>query len=208
MSRIGLPHHARLAGSGALGRTIAAFRLRAVTIELDQLGIVYIAAEGIFYGVQIGAQIIRGELHPVCQPIRYVLHEGIGGRRIVAGHQVAHDQLCVRVQRGPGPDIASAFRCGLGGLHIAFLGVAEGPDFIALDALGPHVANVFIMADHAGFAGVHQKLRNSDLARPRQPCHGADTVTFTEKVKNIGSFGRRELVHGEEYTSPCLSGQA
>ena len=47
-----------------------------------------------------------------------------------------NDQLGVRINRRPRPQIARGFRSSFRGFDVLLLGVAERPDFIALDPLG------------------------------------------------------------------------
>ena len=77
---------------------------------------------------------------------------------VTVANAPSDDQLGVGIDRRPGPDVASAFRRGLGGPHVLVLCVAESPDFIALNALRLHVADRLIMEGRAHCPGINQQL--------------------------------------------------
>ena len=64
------------------------------------------------------------------------------------------------------------------------------------------------MVGLARAARVNEKLGDCIQAHARDPRHGAQAVAFAEQSEDGGALGRGELVHGEDDTSPCLSGQA
>lgn len=85
---------------------------------------------------------VRGELHAIYQMGLQVFHELGGLLGIAATHQPRHDELAVCVDNGPGPDIASEVRGGLGSGNVLGLGVAKRPDPVALDASRGHCARL------------------------------------------------------------------
>lgn len=116
-------------------RVILRARYDAIEDQLDEegpaappaRGTPRVGPEGAFYGLQVGLVAVRRKLHPVCQAARYVVHEHAGIARVPAADVPGNDELGVRVDRGPGPDVPDAFRRGLG--------VAQRPNLIALDPL-------------------------------------------------------------------------
>ncbi len=87
-----------------------------------------------------------------------IVHQDHRAFARTVAHEIGDDQLGIRIDRGPGPHIARAFRCRLRGLHALFLGMTERPDFIALNAAGLHVANRVLVDGQSGFPGFDQQL--------------------------------------------------
>jgi len=75
------------------------------------------------------------------------------------------DQLCVGINRCPRPDVASAFRGRLLRRYVLLFGMAERPDFIALDTACLHIAHCFVMQDQAGLASFETVLIDTSTTR-------------------------------------------
>jgi hypothetical protein len=71
--------------------------------------------------------------------------------------EAADDQLRVRVERRPRPDVAPTLRLFVG-LDVPFLRADKRPDFIALDALGPDAADRLVLILRARLAKFDQQL--------------------------------------------------
>ena len=128
------PLDAPLFCAEADARAVAASAGR-VAIDLDQHGVIDIGAEGLLNRFKVGPVAVAGKLHPVGQPIRQIGYEHAGRVAVATADQPRRDQLCVRVDRGPSPDIASLIRRGLGRGDVALLAVNEAPNFIHLERL-------------------------------------------------------------------------
>jgi hypothetical protein len=64
-----------------------------------------------------------------------IVHKPLRKFGITSAYEPIADQLRIGTDRGLGPDIAGKGRGALGSGGVLFLGVAERPDFIALNAL-------------------------------------------------------------------------
>lgn len=62
----------------ALGRAVAGFVGALRAVQLDQLGVVHVRAEGPLYGVQVHPMPVCGDLDPVAEPGAQVRHEHLG----------------------------------------------------------------------------------------------------------------------------------
>lgn len=194
MLGVRIAHHPLFDDSGAFRRAVAASARRAVAVNLDELGIIHIAAESPLYCVQIDLVGVGGDLDLIGQAARHVLHEVMGGRCVPVGHQEAHQELRIGIQRRPRPSITSAIRSGFGGGDGAFLGIDEAPNLIASHALGFDASDGLIMKGGAGFAGISQQLRHgvdAYILHPRDGTHGG---AFHEEGEDFGALGNGEFV--------------
>lgn len=122
------------------------------------------------------------------------------GRPVGAGAVTSpprNHQFGVGIERGPSPDITSAIRRGLGAAHVLVLGVAERPNFIALDTLGGDVADHLVVEVCASHPRVHHQLGHGidrDAADPRDR---AERRPFDQHRKDLDTLGYRKFVHAE-----------
>ena len=58
---VGFAFDAGLLDAGAFGGAVAASRTGSIAVELDELGVVDIGPEGVFYGVQIRLEAVCGQ---------------------------------------------------------------------------------------------------------------------------------------------------
>jgi hypothetical protein len=96
---------------------------------------------------------VRGELHPTRETTRQIVHEIVGRYRATVADHPGKNHFGVAIERGPGPHVPRSDRRGLGSGDVLLLGVAEAPDFIALDALRLDVADRLIVVGGASLAG-------------------------------------------------------
>ena len=108
---------------------------------------------------------------------------------------VNHDQLCVGVDRGPRPDIASNFRGSLRGRDILLLGVAERPDFVALDAAYRNVVNRLVVKDEACFTSLLNQLCDSVERHVDNAAERSHRRTLPQHSENLDALVERQLVH-------------
>src|SRR5687768_5058992 len=102
-------------------------------------------------------QSISRQLNTVGQSLLHIFDDGVGGFSISSPDVPRNDQLGIGVNSGPRPHIASlrvALKDAWVVLNGAFLGVAERPNFIALNALRREVADGGVMVQLARFAKV------------------------------------------------------
>jgi hypothetical protein len=68
------------------------------------------------------------------------------------------------------------------------LGITEGPNFIALDALGGKAPNVLIVVRLTSRPHVHEKLGYSIDASACQAGSRAEAIALHKEAKNLGAF--------------------
>jgi len=76
----------------------------------------------------------------------------------------------------------------LGALHVALFGIAEAPDFIALDALAGQAAYILVMVGSADLASVHQDFRNRvdrHIANPRSRSEAGPLAEHGEDLDTL-----------------------
>ena len=137
---------------------------------------------------------VRRQLHPAREPPSEVSDEGRGVLRVTAADQPRGHQLGVSAHRGPCPHVAVAEFAVVFGGHVLCLGVAEGPDFVALEALTRQVPQGHVLVVRAGRTQVHQQLRDRVLGGAGQPHGGADRHALGEAPDDAGSLLGAEAV--------------
>lgn len=171
------------------GAVAALCGFRRLAVELHEQRIVHVGAERFFDSIKVGAMPVRRELDAIGYPILQVADQGASILGIPAADQVGDDELGIRLDRGPGPDVASPFRLLLRRRDVRLLGVGEGLNFIDLDALGLHAARMLVMIGRAYLPGVLQHLRD---CVDRHVHHAAD-----------GPHGRALAEHREDLDTLC-----
>ena len=101
----------------------------------------------------------------------------------------------VGVERGPRPNIASALRRGLRGRDVLLLGVAEAPNFVALDALARNAAHGRIMELSADRAGFGEELVDRVDAHVGDAADRPHRRAFAEHREDLDALGEGQLVH-------------
>lgn len=86
---------------------------------------------------------------------REVVNEQLGELSVPPANEPVADQLAVRADAGPGPDISGEGWRALGDRSVLLLRVAEGPNLIALDALAVQPLDVLVMESKAGFPSLN-----------------------------------------------------
>jgi hypothetical protein len=103
----------------------------------------------------------------------------------------SHHELRIGVEGDPRPDIAHA-DLGLAVLrNIPFLGVAEGPNLVALDPDGREVEQVLVKELLACIAEVREQLQAGIDRPPRNPGRGSDAVALDQRPDDLGSISAR-----------------
>jgi hypothetical protein len=138
---------------------------------------------------------VRGHLHAVSETRRDVEHEVSRRLLIARPNRVGHDDFGIGVKRSPGPHVAVAELPALVGGEVFCLRVAEGPDFVALDALRREVTDVLIVVASAHRAEIRQQLNHGVLRNARHADRGADGAAFNESRNHAYPISRGQLFH-------------
>jgi hypothetical protein len=120
--------------------------------------LIHIRPECALNRLKISLVAIRRQLHARRQPGCHVLNKPLCAFAIAPSDKVGDYQLAIGVNAGPSPQIATAIGCSLRAGDVLFLGVAEAPDFIALNTLRFDAAHLRIMERFTEAARVFQKL--------------------------------------------------
>lgn len=104
------------------------------TVDLHQLRVVHLEAERALNGFEVCAVTVSGELDAGIESGSQVEHESIGVLRITLASKVAADQFGISIDSRPRPHVADAVLSLVFLGDVLFLGAAEGPNLVALDA--------------------------------------------------------------------------
>jgi hypothetical protein len=105
----------------------------------------------------------------------------VGLSAIAQTDQPRDHQFAVGVDRGPSPDIAVAKLTLLVGRDVLRLGIAEGPNLIALNPLAGDAANMLIVVLLAGRTDVHQQFGDRVLCHASYAAGCADRATLDQR---------------------------
>lgn len=193
-----------------LGWAVFALRVLegAFAVQLNEHGVINFAAEGTFYRFQIRLVAVCGQLDAVSEPTSQVFDKHLGGIRIACSKHPARHQLGIRTQCGPRPNVAIAKLTFLGLRHVLFLGIAKGPDFVALEPLAGEIPQGFILIGHAGCPNLGQELNHGVLGYAGHADGGPDGIAFNKASEDLGAALGIQFVHGLKHRPKCLSGQA
>lgn len=167
---------------------------RTNAVDFLKLRVVDLIAKGVLNSRQVSAVAVRRELNAIGETGFQVVHEvprctGIAGANVPAGNQ-----LRVRVNGGPSPNVTPAFARVIVA-EVLLFAANEGPNLIALDALAREVAEsaVLILGAHA--AQISQELHDRRAMDASHARHGTQGVAFNQGGNDAGAFFGGELVH-------------
>lgn len=149
---------------------------------------------------------IRGQLHPIGEPVCNVLDEVLRRAQIACAHEPAKKQLGVRGHRGPCPDITPPFPFALGAQVLLFA-AAEGPYLVALDALEREIPKRLVLVARASLTHPDQEPGNCVLGHSAETGSGAHAVPFAKAGNDLRAFFWIQLVHIAEYGISVRIGQ-
>ncbi len=120
-----------------------------------------------------------------------ILKEARRTPRVPPAYGPANNQFRIRVNRGEGPNVASvAYALPHVRRRVLFLGVAERPDFIDLDALRWNVAKSDILILLARFADADKQAKDSALGDASETHCGAHRASLDQR-RDDRNFPRR-----------------
>src|SRR5437016_9427102 len=106
------------------------------------------------------------------------MHERIGRGCATRANFPAHDQFSVGAKSGPRPNIAESELALLVGGNIFFFGVAERPDFIALDFLAWEITQRLIVEPLTGRPKHSHKALDGVFGHPGHAHDRSDGIAF------------------------------
>src|SRR6266478_3776208 len=118
----------------ALSGAVSCFGIPVCAIYLDQHGIIDASAKCALYRVEINSVSVGGQLNPMSQTGRQIVHQCEGALRTPVAHKPRDGQLGIRIYGGPGPNIAITELLLLVSRHILLLRIDEAPNLITLNA--------------------------------------------------------------------------
>lgn len=145
-----------LAGN-AFWRAVAALAVSvALFVNLHQLSVVYAFAKDLDDGGKVCPQSVRAKLNAIRQTTSQIRHEHFSGFWITLPEGPAWDQLCIGVNRRPGPNVARNPFLGNILREVPLFAVAESPYLIDLDAPTGKLAERGMLKTGADRAQLHQ----------------------------------------------------
>ncbi len=136
-------------------------------VELHELSVVDIAPEGVIHALKIRLVSVCGQLHLIGKPTRHIPQQPASPPRIPAPRKPRYGQLRIRADCRPRPYVAVAELAPVWPWDILFLGVAERPNFVYLDALTVEIAQYPVLILLTRLPNVMQQLGNGILGCPR-----------------------------------------
>ena len=118
--------------------------------------------------------------------------------------EIGDNELGVGVDRGPRPDVASAFGAAFGSGDVLLLGVAEGPNFIALDALALTL-RTFVMEIDAEPRRLDQQLGYCVDRNVGNPTIERMDDPSQSRARIWTRVSEGQLVHATLYELLCLA---
>ena len=198
MLRVRVPADCLHVAADADGGRIAGFVFERGTINLMQLGVVNIHPERAFDCLKIGLVPVSGDLYPALDPARAVLHEVHCPVRTAPAHKVANDELSLRVDSDPRPNIAPPDFLFL---FTDVLGLRPDvrPNFVTLKTADRYIADMLVVIAHAGLAEIDEQLGDCVPCRTSHARSGADAVPFDEGRYDSDSRRSCHGIHNEHY---------
>lgn len=119
------------------------------------------------------------DLYAVADSLRAIFHEVFCPSTVTSTDQIRDDQLCVRVDSDPRPNIAPAllfFFCA----DILRLRSHEAPDFIALQAAHAEIANCAVVIASTRATEIGQQLKHGNRGAIGHSGSGSNAVPFNK----------------------------
>lgn len=199
MLRVGFTHQRHDARPHALRGAVALLFAGIRAVYLDEHGVVYIAAERVFHGIQVWLVPVGRQLYAMTETAREILNEFGSGSAVARSNHPARDKLRVRINRGPRPHATDSELILLFDGYVLVLRANERPDFIALKTAAREVSEITVLILRTCRADLNQQLRDRVLRNARESHGGADRVSFDEAPDYHHAAGVIEPVHIDHY---------
>jgi len=152
--------------------------------DLDELSVVGAGPKQVFNGFQISTVPIGGELKIALNTISQFGNELVSIARAPFAGVEGYDQLGIGIQRNPQVGVSPFVGIVLVGAR--FLGVAECPNLIGLDALGRNGLDARIKEGLRSLASAQHQGHDSVLVDLQCAGDGADAHSLKHEGQNLG----------------------
>jgi hypothetical protein len=122
---------------------------------------------------------IRSDLHSVTDSLRAIFHEVFGPTAITSANQIGDNQLRVRVDSDPRPNVTPSLLLFLRA-DILRLCSNKTPNFIALQAAHAQIANSAVVIVSARATEIGKKFEHGNRGTIGHSGGSSDSVPFNE----------------------------
>src|SRR5258708_4003761 len=196
--RIGILAHRLHLTANADRRGVSRLVFKGSAVNLLQLSIVNIRPECTLNRFQICLVGVYGDLYSILDSTGAILHEVFGPVCSASTDEVTNDQLRIRVDSDPRPNIAPAnffFR----GTDVPSLCSDVCPYLVTLKTMNRQLTNVVVVIYHARLTEIDQKFSHGVPRNPCDPRSGTDAVSFDQLRYNPDTFLICQPIHNEHY---------
>jgi len=194
--RIGHPLDGFLFDAEALRRTVALLAFGVVAVDFDEHRIIDVLTERGLHGCEVSLQAIAGKLHAIGETARKVFHEGSRRVRVALANHERWNQLRVRVNGDPSPNIARVLAIReMFRLDVLLFGVHETPDFIDLKTLAGQVHQRLFHVVRAGRSEFYQQFRNCVLGNSGHAYRRTNRTALNQTINNLSLLSGMQPVH-------------
>lgn len=142
---------------------------------------------------------VSGQLDAARKSRSQVMHELMGSTSSASTYKPRRNQFGIGADSRPRPDISKAEFALLTIGDVFGLGMAKGPDFIALKALARQVLQRLILIVRAGFPDFGQQFHHGILGYASHLDCGSNGIAFHKSGNNLHSLGNRQRIHNDHY---------
>lgn len=187
-------------GSDALCGAVAGLALCAVmAVELDEHGIINVRAEGPFDCIQIYAMAICSQLYAMRKTRCQVGNKVIGIAGSPTAYQPTRNKFRIGAKSRPRPNVSVSELPALVGGHILVFGVAEAPNFVALNSLAGQIPKNSVLVLFANRPDLCEKFDDCILRRACHTHRSADGVAFYQASDYLASLFQAQEFHTDYY---------
>jgi hypothetical protein len=198
MLRIGPPaNFFHLAANARSGR-IPGFVFKRGSVNLLQLCIVHISAEGLFHGCEIGFVAVRRDLYATLNSIGSVLHEIHCPIRSASADEIRDHQPSICIDSDPRPNVTPADFLFLNA-NVFSLCADICPNLVTLKPTHSDVAYMLIVIRHASPTEIDQEFRDRVPGYTSHSRSGTDAIPFDKSRYDSNSVSICQRVHNEHY---------
>jgi hypothetical protein len=172
---------------------LCAFRF--VAIQLDQHRVVNLRSESHFHSGQVNAVSVGGQLNAIGEARSQVVHKVLRVPGIASANAPTRNDFGIRAKSRPRPYVAVSKLAAQVGGDVLFLGVAERPNFVALDSLAGQIAHRFVLIFRAYRSDTNQQFGDGIFRNASHSHSGANGITFDKSRDYCDLAVNWEVVH-------------